>query len=323
MSKIVAIAFSDIHIHNFRAFNDGNYNRLQESLRALYEIGKFAIKKNVPLLFTGDLIHAPKEIENPTMTGLLVVLKKLFKHKNFRLIAISGNHDFFTRNTPHESSPSYLDGLSKVFKRFYHLNNSWYYGPEEKRVCVYGIPYYDNDKHTQEAIRKVNPDDRHFNILMLHSDFPGAKTPEGTKVGEVEQISAKMLKRWDLVIMGHIHMPQRLAKNVWMLGPPIHQDRSSIGQRFGFWVIYDNGEMVFRCLNDEFPCFIPEGKKAKEIDYIVPKEEDAQLTEQEAEDKTFHVAASSDKLTKRYLRKKGIKSKKKRRALIKILNEVR
>jgi DNA repair exonuclease SbcCD nuclease subunit len=324
MRNLIALAFSDVHAHNFKMYNDGEYNRLQWSLDAMDYIFGEAKTEDVPVLFTGDLHHTPKELESPVLIRTMQLFKKYRRHKKFRIAAISGNHDFFTRNTPRNSSPSYLDAYSAVFRNFHQIDNKAY---QDKNIIAWGVPYYDNDKHIAEMIEKAPKFPKgKLRILMLHCDAPGAKTPDGLEIGETEHIPTHMdayFKNWDLVLFGHIHLPQQLSEKAWMLGPPIHQDRSSIGHKFGYWEIYSNGDMQHIYLGNIFPEFVIEGNPAKEHDYIVPKEIDEVYEEAEEEDKVFNVTAQSNDLARRYFESKKIKSKAKEAALTHILNVAR
>lgn len=319
MTQVIAIATADWHLHKFQNF-DVNGSRLDWALKAAREIMDKAYNLKVPLLFAGDLIHSPKQIENKTNAEV----QALFQHK-VRTYAISGNHDMCERNGYDFRSPSHWDAINGNVINLNHADH----GNDTLNFVVWGIDYMNNDRDLKKAIEHIRPQAKEwkvkFKILMLHTDLPGVTTNEGFELKETENIPKnldKFFKEWDLVICGHIHKPQKVSSKVYMLGCPIAQDAGNIGQELGYWLIYDNGAMDFVPM-DNYPKFVRlkkgEEKPKDTIDYYIEPEE--VLVEENIEMGEFHLSNSKAKLAKRYLAQKQIKSKSKRRALIKILNE--
>lgn len=321
--ELVALAFSDIHIHKFRNFNIDN-SRLEASLAALREIIQKGIKNKVPILFSGDLFHNPKEVENETLSKTFKVFTDIKVRYNF--IAISGNHDMSEKNTLKHTSPSYLDSFAHL-EGFQKLDNGF---RSTENLNIWGIPYMNNDKDLAKKIEEIRPKalrhkkDGKLNILLLHSDAPGAKTPEGIQINETEHIPLgmdKFFKEWDLVLFGHIHLPQKLSKRCYMLGSPIHQNMGDAGNEMGYWEIYSDGSMIFKHLKD-YPKFIKlkAGEKAADtFNYYVEHEQ--VLEDESIEIGEFNVMHSRKKLALTYCKKKSILNKAQKRALIQILNE--
>ena len=317
--EVVAIASADWHIHKFRDF-DINGSRLNYEIQAAREIFKIAGKYGVPLLFAGDLVHNPKNIETETN----IRLQRLFTHLPMDFIAISGNHDFCERNTIESKSPSHLQSILR--DKFYLLGEGHdYYS--RNGLNVWGIPYMNNEGDLKsEIIRLKKPTSKikGIKILLLHTDMPGAKTPEGFQIGELQNIPKDLdvfFKEWDLVLCGHIHKPQKLSKKCYMLGCPIQQNKGNRNDELGYWEVYSDATMKFIPLNN-YPKFIQlkKGEKQKEDgNYYIAYEQI--LEEKEVITGEFNINLSKDKLAARYLAKKQIKSKSKKRALIKILNE--
>lgn len=325
MSKLIAICTADWHLHKFQAF-DVNGSRLAWALTAALEIIQVSKEKGVPILFTGDLIHSYKNIENET-NALVQGLFEQHSRGKVNFLAISGNHDFSLRNGINNISPSHLDALHfpKFFKidkqtKPYPIPGGW----------VWGIPYMNNDADLKTLVERLRPTVNQWGeglkVLMIHSDLPGAKTSEGFVMGKVENIPShldKFFKEWDVVIAGHIHRPQQLSKKVYMLGCPIPQQEHSVHHEYGYWKLYSTGKMIFVNMPN-YPRFI-RLKKGESIpsdpgiNYYIPYndvlvEEDIKLGE-------FNINNSKTKLAKSYIALKQIKSKTKRQALIKILND--
>lgn len=316
MPKVIALGTSDWHIHKFRNFNENN-QRLTVCLKAMQLLADRAHKLKVPVLFAGDLFHNPKEVENETMAKTLSTFNMWYERRGVPLVGISGNHDFAEKNGIEQKSPSHLDSFEH-FKHFLKLDYTQFTFPN---FVVHGLPYMNSDKELSKAIKELKPTSKATNILMLHTDFPGAKTPEGIEVKETEHLNARMLKDWDIVLFGHIHMPQKLAKNCWMMGPPCHQNVGDEGQDMGYWEIYNDGSLKFKAL--DLPRFIrlKAGETPKDDgNYYVNPE--VVLVDEEVVTGEFAISNSRKKLASLYLKKKGIKLKSRKRALIQILNEV-
>lgn len=120
---------------------------------------------------------------------------------------------------------------------------------------VYGVPYIDNNVGLSEYLKKLELDKSKKNILLLHTDYPGAKDTDGREIDSVENLNVNVLNKFDLVLCGHIHKPQRLSKKVYMIGAPNHQRRTDRDCELGYWKIYEDLSLKFVPLKN-FPKFI-------------------------------------------------------------------
>lgn len=173
-----------------------------------------------------------------------------------------------------------------------------------------------------EYLKKLKLDKNVKNILLLHTDYPGAKDTDGREVDSVENLNVNILNRFDLVLCGHIHKPQRLSKKVYMIGAPNHQRRTDRGCKLGYWKIYSDLSMQFVHLK-QFPKFVDveseEGIKDDGNYYtVLPK-------------KTSNLVNTNHKITKqlskkalarKYLKEKGITEQDKKELLIDILKKL-
>lgn len=325
MRRVVAIASSDWHLHKFRDF-DQNGSRLAWALKAAKLIMDQAVNYKVPLLFAGDLFHNAKEVENETLD--LVV--DLFRNFLGDFLCISGNHDMSQKNGKSNKSPTYLSSLAKAFPdRVYLMDGK---GWPNNNLNVYGFDYYNDQEELVKAVKKLKPvDNGKLNILLLHGDPSGCIQPNGTEVNsDFPRDMDKFFKRWNLVLWGHIHKPQKLGKKSYMLGSPIHQNFGDRGIDMGYWKIYDDCSAEFISICDQFPCFIHttsqklqklfRKKEVKEIDYVRLVDDVKEEKEIEGD---FNVFKKTRKqLAKAYCKTKGIKDPVKKEALIHILNRV-
>lgn len=321
MSKkeVVFIAFSDLHINLWAKFNENN-SRTLNNIKVLDVIAGQCEKYRCPALFCGDMFHKPESIDQ----DLAVFVRRNFErisniYPKFRMLYINGNHDLKLVNRINDIK----QGWPYVFyeKFMVCLDCSKYKWSSYDDYHIYGVPYIDNNVGISEYLKKLNLDKNVKNILLLHTDYPGAKDTDGREIGSVENLNVNTLNRFDLVLCGHIHKPQRLSKKVYMIGAPLHQRRTDKDCQLGYWKVYSDLSMKFVPLR-QFPKFVDveseEGIKDDGNYYtIIPK-------------KTSNLVNTNHKITKqlskkalakRYLKEKGITEQEKKALLIDILKK--
>lgn len=267
-AKLVAIATADLHLHDWKAYSE-KHSRLLLCFELFEELIAKATDKGVPLLISGDLIHNPKTLDNTVFARLMEVLGDHSKQTlSTPILCITGNHDELKTSMGKRKSVSYVQSLARAFPKFVCLDEV---GLAHGKTIFYGIPYLHKNKGFKEALataaRVVNSKiyHNHYRVLLLHSDFPGAITNLNHSTHEVDGIdtAAKgLFNKFDLVIMGHIHLKQKLGDNVYMLGAPYQQTWGDSGVETGYWEIYSNNPPVFIPLKN-YPKFIKldSGKK--------------------------------------------------------------
>lgn len=323
MSTPIAVVSSDWHFHKFNNFNENN-NRLQQTADAVNHILRVAESHKVPLLVPGDFVHRPESIDNDVLYFLMVTL---FHNRGVPIYGISGNHDMPQRNNRNHESMSYMKTLS-ILGLIKHAGH----GHDLGKFYLYGFDYHDNDKDLIESIKKFESTDifksqKKKKVLLLHSDVPGATTPSGISLGEAKHFPThvdSLFEKWDLVLFGHIHKPQKISSKCYMIGSPIQQISSDEGTKMGYWILYSDFKMKFIPLNDKFPEFITLKKGEKPTnkkDYFIPYDEVEDLKNSEANgtESNFSTRLTRKQLAKRYCRQNGIRNKEKIKALINIL----
>lgn len=326
----IAIATGDWHIHPFT--NGGTPSqRLTISLDAAAVIVRKAKSLGVPILFTGDFFHTPKSISTEVHSIIHSWLNHYVTQAQVNFIAIDGNHDLSQKNTLANESPSHLRAFQP--KAFFHrLSNQWFKILKPNggtKLQVWGIPYYDYESDWFKAIRASTKESKtekaDYRILLLHGNAPGAKVPHGFEVESNLDLDY-LSKRWDLVLMGHIHKPQLLRPNICMVGSPIHQTSGDAGTEMGYWIIYEDLTMELIPLNAQFPEFrkvesgTPGDTPNPKQDYLLfPPTVTGDTPDAGTED--FNPSHSSKKLARSYCRAMGITEKPKLKALIQILED--
>lgn len=317
MSEVIAVAFSDLHLNLWAKFNK-DYKRTQDSFRVLFKIKEVCNKYKVPALFCGDLFHKPEVIQKELFTLIVKQFLKL-NGTSFKCYAISGNHEIMEVSKIGEQPKSWIYDLDPIFPWLHDLDyKTFVLAPN---IQVHGIPYIDHNIGLSTYLKNMRLDEGYKHILLLHTDYPGAKDTDGRVVDSAENINLNMLNRFDLVLCGHIHKPQRLSKKVYMLGAPIQQRRTDKDCKMGYWLLKDDLSMEFKELKN-FPKFIDvesEDKVKDDGNYytIIPQKSSEKVNTTHKITKTL----SKKKLAKRYLKEKGIKDKSKEDLLINILKK--
>lgn len=324
--KLIAYAWGDQHCGEFKQF-DTDDSRLKNSVDVFRVLGHLAEKNRVPLLFTGDLIENPKHLTNKTFNYLLDGYKRYIQDRGVEVYAIDGNHDQSEANTLTHRSSNYLTGLSKVFKKFHHLEYNY---QDAVRFRVFGIPYLKRNEGFVKTVKRLKKhlDPERPNILLIHTDLPTVPYPNGLVPEDIPGLPKKLsslFKGFDLVLSGHIHKKKRVSNFIYMLGAPQQQEQSEAGLKMGYWEIYSDCTVKFKQL-DMYPefKFIMEGQKAPDkFNYYIeiPKPKKAKKSKTGKVKKRFASDKSNKELVDNYFKEIGAKDKAKKRLLTQILDE--
>lgn len=311
----IAICFSDLHINIWAKFNDNN-ERTKNHFKVLSLLFKEAKKYNCPLLFLGDLFHKPEYISPELLNMWYDYTRKLIKKYKVKVYCISGNHDIRVTSRIPNKPLSWVSVLA---------NNTFIcidYDKVEicKGINVYGIPYVDHNIGLSDYLKKLELKGK--NILLLHTDYPGAKDTDGRVVGSVENLNLNSLSKFDLVLCGHIHKPQQLSKKVYMIGAPLQQRRTDKGCELGRWYLYKNLKISFKPYSN-FPKFIDVTSSEDVLDdgnyyTVLPKKEAISSNKQV---NPLSKTLSKKAMARKYLRLKGIKDRDKRDLLTKLISK--
>jgi len=317
MRKVKFICFSDIQIEDFKRHNKSPEYRLKINGTILNTVRDLCIRHECPAIFCGDLFDDPQGLSNKVLDRTADWLNDFRRYK-IKIFMIDGNHDQSEKNTLVNRSPNYVSTFSKIYSNIINISdNTIVHG----NWTIKGIPYMTDKRDFLEVLKKTTRAD----ILLIHTSLPGLKEPNGMEL-IVDYLDPKELKeqfnRFKIVLNGHIHKPQQAFDNVYTLGATHQQRLSDIGQEMGIWLMYDDYKMAFIPLRTPQFEYLEEGTKpANDIDFFitVPKE---------VEDKTktgikFAPTHSSNALAEKYMKAKGIKSRRKQELLFKYLNNAR
>ena len=316
---VVAITSGDWHLHDWKNYNE-DARRIKDSVTVIELLDRVCQRHGVPLLFTGDMFHIDQNIPARVIQYALPVMEKLLNIRTsppFNIYGIDGNHDQYTTNTLDNPTPGYIDMLSHVFRGLNCVNFTSEYLAD---FTLHGIPYITRNKDFDKIVDSFELSTDRPNILMIHSDLPGAKDTNQRVVGTVRNIPEKMSEmfaKFDLVISGHIHKPQIMDDNVIMVGAPSHQRKTDIGCKMGYWKIFSDMSYEFVA----FDCF-PEFKLVEQMPedddhfYVLEKKTNKKLKDRGEENKRdFNVLMSRKKLVTNYMKEVGDTDKRRRQKL--------
>lgn len=320
MKNLVAYVISDLHINDWAKFNESD-TRTHNQMRILVSLLSKSYNERVPILFCGDLFHKP-DIIRPELLNL-IFHDSLVIHSRYMgypiMYAISGNHEINHISKIGEHPVSWTRLFTKMFPWLVCLDYCQILIKDN--IMIHGVPYVDHNIGLSKYLKEMKLDPKQKHILMLHTDYPGARDTDGREVGSVENLNLNVLDRFDLVLCGHIHKPQRLSKKVYMIGAPIQQRRTDRDCDMGYWKLYDDLSMTFVKLKG-YPRFIDvesqdEIKDDGNYYTVIPK-----IASTPVETKHKITKQLTNKtLAKRYMKVKGIKDKNKEQLLIKVLKE--
>lgn len=324
--KLIAIAFSDIHLHWWQKFNKGG-QRTQHQMKLLSHIFNQCRKYKVPGLFSGDLIHDPYSISNNLLGYVSETFSKLNKKNNnsdykVKIYSISGNHDQSNLSHIGEYPSNYINSLSKLTNWLQCID---YTSIELSDFCVHGIPYITGNVGLKHYISTMDLHISKPNILLLHTDYKGARDTSGRNIGSSENIKDTYLSVFDLVLCGHIHLYQKLSNNhnIYMVGATHQQSRSDrYVDKMGYLGIYS--DMSIERVYYDSPRFI-DVTNEKDIDngkdYFTLVKVGTELYNNNIVSlKNTKSKISNTKIINMYCKDKGI-DKRKRKLLKRILGK--
>lgn len=321
--KPVFIAFSDIQIEDWTRYSE-NHERLFHNEIALKKVYQLCKKYKCPALFCGDMFDNPNSLKNYVLNHVFKWFNR-FRDAGIKIYCISGNHDQCEKNTLDHTSPNYIIMLSTIYDNVINLDLK---SIEHGGICIHGIPYMYDDASLMEAIKMASKkiQGHRKNILMLHTHLPGVKEPNGF---EVETTLSKLiyrdLKKFDLVISGHIHKPQPVFANTTNLGATHNQRISDAGCEMGIWKIYDDIDFGFQLgfipLNiPQFRYYEEDKKPDDDFNMLIPIPNSDDEDEGEDVKLNFNAKLKPRDLVDNYFKVKDIKSRSKKEILLKYLN---
>jgi DNA repair exonuclease SbcCD nuclease subunit len=251
-----AIVFSDLHVHPYKAFNEGG-RRLKNCIAFLDYIFKLADANGIKIiLMPGDLFNNMQIMATKAVNAVAVCLQENFElYPDIALIAISGNHDDAEKNLPEDPAESALDYLDYVFPNFILLDHYPHTFHTAGGTTIRGLRYYEHTEHFRAVLEEASKEKDHGNTFLLMHQTVGSGLPIEDDIEPTDPL----FDHFSMVFNGHIHESQQLTDKFINVGSPISRDAGDIGKAKGFWIVdLDNPveSIAFKDITDKFPQFL-------------------------------------------------------------------
>lgn len=260
-----ALIFSDLHVHDYKQHNkDGK--RVQIAADIIHYVFKLAAANDISYIwFAGDMGDQFGNISVIAMNALLRTFTQCFdEYPNIEFIAISGNHDFATKNTAENPAESVMDAFNKgpllpgLFDRFALMQGTF----SSNDFTLVGVPYYeDPDDFWISLESSMKHIENHDNLyLLMHQMI----WPENDIVPDDVNYKDPRFKQFKWIFNGHVHHASMFGNNFVNVGSPLHRDAGDIDDGKGIWYLDTDKDMPsFRLITDKSPQYIsrPYGHK--------------------------------------------------------------
>lgn len=156
------------------------------------------------IVINGDIFHR----RNPTAKELLA-FHDLLSCFGGLIMVNRGNHDTVFKNINSESTVlSLFEGMVE-YRRIFSNSDAQVIN---KDLSLYFIPHYDSEDKIIEEIKKAPKD----SILFGHFGVDGCQVNSGRRFNSY--IKKEMFDKFKFAFLGHIHTPQKVTDNLYILG---------------------------------------------------------------------------------------------------------
>jgi DNA repair exonuclease SbcCD nuclease subunit len=264
------LVFSDLHVHHYKQFN-ADLTRAQKAANMIDYVFKLADANNIDQIwFAGDMGDQFENMSVIAMNAMLLAFERCFReYPNIEFIAIPGNHDMATQNTPQKPGISAMDAFEigpygGLFKNFVLLNGGYY--AHEKEFSIVGVPYFEDPDDFWTSLERSLTNDipyRDNMFLLMHQMI----WPENDFIRDDVNWEDPRFKQFKWVFNGHVHHPS-MWSNFVNVGSPMHRDAGDVDGEKGLWLLYTDGEKLpaFWPTTDKNPQYIrrPYGHKLED-----------------------------------------------------------
>jgi DNA repair exonuclease SbcCD nuclease subunit len=223
---------SDIHFGYYRSLSevlpDGTTSRLHE-IAAVLDNGMKQAECDLKII-AGDVLVQSKNIDY-TLGNFV---KNFFKKIPGQILVIPGNHDIrYTFGQVH----SILKVILPDNVTFIEQPTSWQLN---KDVILHFIPFHPNIDTLKQNIEDIKILHDKVNILVSHFSVEKAFIRDDFSVAigkKWEVLRLSLLKRFDFVFLGDIHLSQMVEDFVFYPGSPTQLSYGEEGQEKATWKV--------------------------------------------------------------------------------------
>ena len=229
------------------------------------------------ILLAGDIFHSIRPA-NPAILFLFRELQRLRAElPNSPIVMIAGTHD-----TPRSAETGTILRLYEALGVEVVVDQARRLVFPALDCSVLAVPHQALAQPERPALRPQGG--RTFNVLLLHGQWPGVGEARGTMEYGGAPVDRTDLApaQWDYVALGHYHVVQQLAPNVWYAGSLEYvapnpwgqlQDEAEHGRRGKGYLLVElpGARVTFRPLalarrHVELPVIEGKGLTPKELD---------------------------------------------------------
>jgi DNA repair exonuclease SbcCD nuclease subunit len=241
--------FTDLHLDNWSAFSTtvaGGYNsRFMQQLHTLEQVLYYAEKRDMPIVFGGDLFNRRLLIPSDVMHKTYELLAKYDKQPIYLVI---GNHDIYDWNSANTS----LAVLSEMEHVYVVDEPTSVEMADDVHLSL--VPHGALLPTSSASLRKEVPN--YYDILVTHYGVNEARLgPKDFKMKD--DLTVKQLRElgYDLVLLGHIHKPQTLGENIVVMGSVMAHSFHETDEK-KFYYVFNTETRELTKINSGAPKFL-------------------------------------------------------------------
>ena len=251
MSKGILL-FTDFHAHLFMEFakHDDNYytDRFKIQCKVLEDMLSRAAKEDLGVIFGGDLFHKRAAVDVRVFNMIYGIFAKYAPNIPY-IYLLRGNHDSYDNSMGSESS---LDTFTALGDNVHVVSTPEAFDIDDKiedaGVHLAFMPYGEDIKDMKDQLHSFSQDldPKKFNLLVAHLGIDGAKQGQSNhRLASAFALSDMYPDKFNLVYLGHYHLRQNLADNVWYGGSTMQLSFNDEGQTKGYDIIHLDGRVEF------------------------------------------------------------------------------
>ena len=245
------LAYGDVHVHNFPEFSklnsEGYSSRVELAVKSLRYVLDYAVENRIEhVINLGDIVEQSKTI-NTVIGGLLSEVLGDSKYSKLKHYFIVGNHDQVDRQQNHHVANLYRKCFTEVIScpDFYTKEESNYLEIDGYRIVF--LPYTEEYSVFVDILNSISTEYRKKTLVFGHWSIDGVRFSEDYPTeSKIKQI---LFDQFKLVVMGHIHLRQKLSNNIVYPGSLLsHSFKDCSGDK-GF-LVFDTETGTHELLNN-------------------------------------------------------------------------
>ena len=193
---------------------------LNSRLKSVSDVLLFAADRAAGgvLVINGDLFHN-RETLGIDVINVVISAIRACADRCSEVVISAGNHDQYKRDGSVSSLVmlDYMKGVSVVPSEGASLT----FGRGSRAIHI--LPHTVDHEKVRQFVKSVDG-----GTLVLHQGVAGALIGNAVSTSSLK-LSDLEAERFDHVILGDYHKPQKMAKNVWYIGSPVQHDWGEAG----------------------------------------------------------------------------------------------